>query len=277
MVSADVRALARAPLGAFIAERLARRAGTSKLTRLCGFDPLLRLDQLALAVPSANLSAAAHAEDFGLVASGRFSAVEITRCARAAITSRGGDAVQTKLGSFDSVRDREAPSGEIAAKDGLLVVSGGSYFRELLDSAERSGPREANDERRHAELRSALGPGSLLATWLLGEGWFERVAGGEANARLSPLSALRTVAARIDVGQTAKLLVLLDCTNSEGAARISNLLGDLRASLRALPLDPALAGIAARVAVSQTGTRLRLALELNQTELSPALDALFGP
>jgi len=45
----------------------------------------------------------------------------------------------------------------------------------------------------------------------------------------------------------------------------------------ALPLDPALTGIAARVTVNRAGARLKLQLELNRAELSPALDALLGP
>lgn len=278
VLSVDLRALARSPLGASLAERLGRSASAGKLVKSCGEGLLTRLDRLALAVPSANLGAQEHPEDFGIVASGRFSAAEITRCASTAISARGGEAIQTKLGSFDSVRDRKA-SGEIAAKDGLVVVSGGSYFRELLDSAESArgaGERGARDAG-HTELRRALGQGPLLATWLLGEGWFERVAGDETNARLSPLNALKTVGARLDVGEKAELVVLLECADSQGATSISSLLGELRSSLDALPLDPALGGIARRIAISQTGARLKLELELNQAELSPVLDALLGP
>lgn len=279
MLSADLRALARSSLGALIAQRLERSAGASKLVESCGFDPLARLDQLALAIPSANLGAQEHPEDFGIVASGRFSAAEITRCASAAISARGGEAIRTQLGSFDSVRDRRASSGEIAAKDGLLIVSGGSYFRELLDSAEsKRGAAEPNAQgARHAELRRALGPGALLATWLLGEGWFERVAGDDTNARLSPLSALQTVSARLDLAQKAELSVLLECADSEGAQRISSLLGELRSSLDLLPFDPALTRLAKRITVSLLGTRLKLGLELSQVDLSSVLDALLGP
>jgi hypothetical protein len=279
VLSLDVRALARAPLGAFIAERLGRSAGASKLESLCGFDPLTRLDQLALAVPSANLAAPERPEDFGIVASGRFAAADIIRCANRAIAARGGEAVQSKLGSFDSVRDRKPSSGEIAAKDGLVVVSDGSYFQKLLDSAESrdsTRPHDASEVRdaRHAELRRALGPAPLLLTWLLGENWLERVTGGETNARLSPLSALKTVGARIDVGQTANLRVLLECADSEGATRISSWLFELRSSVKALPLDPALESLATRISVSQSGASLKLSLDLKQAELSAALDAL---
>ena len=279
LLSADLRTLLRSPLGAVIAERLGRSAGTSSLVKSCGFDPLTRLDQLALAVPSANFGAQEHPEDFGIVARGRFNAAEIARCAEAAIAARGGEAIRTRHGSFDSVRDQSGSGGEIASKNGMLVVSGGSYFRELLNSAE--SPRKPGEpairDLRHAELRRALGPGSLLATWLLGEGWFERVAGGDTNARLSPLSTLKALSARLNIGRTAELIVLLECADGESAQRISGLLSELRSSLDALPLDPALAGIATRIAVSQTGPRLRLELELKQTELSPVLDTLLGP
>lgn len=279
LLSADLRTLLRSPLGAVIAERLGRSAGTSSLVESCGFDPLTRLDQLALAVPSAKLGAQEHPEDFGIVARGRFNAAEIARCAEAAIAARGGEAIRTPHGSFESVRDRSGSGGEIASKDGMVVVSGGSYFRELLNSAESPGGPDEQVVRdaRHAELRRVLGPGPLLATWLLGEGWFERIAGGDTNARLSPLSTLKALSARLDVGRTARLVVLLECADGESALRISSLLGELRSSLDALPLDPALAGMAMRITVSQTGARLKLELELKQAELSPVLDTLLGP
>ncbi|HYP77058.1 MAG TPA: hypothetical protein VER12_13915 [Polyangiaceae bacterium] len=275
-LSVDVRALSRAPLGAFIAERLGRSAGASKLIHTCGFDPLMRLEQLALAIPSANLDGQAR-PDFGVIATGRFSGAEITRCARTAIHARGGEAIETQLGSFDSVRDATASGGEIAAKDGLVVVSGGSYFRELLDSAEGKHTRPALSDprsRQHADLRRALGPGALLVSWLLGDGWFERFAGGGTNARLSPLSALERLGARVNVAETAQLLLLLECADSDSAARIATLLSELRSSLGTLALDPTLAAIAQRITVKQTDARLRLELELNPTELTPALDAL---
>ena len=278
VLTADVKGLERASLGNFLAQRLGHAGSAGKLTTLCGFDPVARLDQLALAVPSAGLDAQEHPEDFGIVASGRFTAAEIMRCASAAIAERGGEAVRTKLGSFSTVRDRKT-SGEVAAKDGgTLIVSGGSYFRELLDAAEgRALERADARDARHAELRRSLGPGPIVATWLLGEGWFERVSGGETNARLSPLRALKAVGARVDVASDVRLLVLLECTDSASAGQIATLLGELRSSLDALPLDPALSGMAKRVSVSQTGARLKLGLGLEQSELTPLLSLLLGP
>lgn len=279
ILSVDVRALASAPLGAFIAERLGRSAGASKLAETCGFDPLLLLDQLALSVPTANLAAEAH-PDFGVIANGRFTAAEITRCASTAIRARGGEAVHSKLDSFDTVRDRNGSSGEIAARDGLVVVGGGNYFRELLNAADGGLGNLTQQSARglqHADLRHALGPAPLLATWLLGDGWFERVAGSDVNARLSPLSALQRLGARVNVAETARLLVLLECSDSAGAERIATLLRDLQSSLDALPLDPALRAIAKRITLGQKEARLSLELELSRAELAPVLTAFDPP
>ena len=278
VLTADLRKLEQASLGAFLAQRLGHAGGAGKFATLCGFDPVARLDQLAFSVPSAGLDAQEHPEDFGIVASGRFTAAEIMRCAKAATAEHGGETVQTKLGSFSTARDRKT-SGEVAARDGgPLIVSGGGYFRELLDAADGHAPkRDDARDARHVELRRSLGPGPIVATWVLGEGWFERVSGGETNPRLSPLSALEAVGARVDVASDIRLLVLLECADSEGAAKIASLLGELRSSLDALPLDPALTGMAKRVTVSQTGARLKLSLGLGQSELSPLLDLLLGP
>ena len=276
MLNVDVRALSRARLGAFIAERLGRTAGASKLAQSCGFDPLMRLDQLALAIPSAELGAEAQ-PDFGIIATGRFRALEITHCASRAITARGGEALNARIGSFDSVRDGKKSGGQIAARDGLVVVSDGSYFRELLQSAEgdqKTAPESAARARQHSQLRRALGPGALTISWLLGKGWFTRFAGGDTNARLSPLSELERLGVRVDVGETAQLRVLLECADSAGAARVESLLNELRSSLGMRALAPALATIAKRITVSQTEARLRLEVELDPSELSPVLDAL---
>ena len=279
VLTADVRQLQRAPLGELLAQRLGNLGRTAELGKACGFDPLARLDQLLLAVPSADLAAQEHPEDFGIVAQGRFTGVEIVRCARAVIGKRGGEAIETRLGSFQSLRDRKS-SGEVAAKDGTLIVSGGSYFRELLDAAEGHGvgPRAASDAR-HSELRRALGRGSIVATWLLDAHWFERVAGDATNARLSPLAALQAVAARIDIDVQggARIRLLLDCADAEAATRIALLLTELRSSLHALPLDAAVSGLAERVTVSQAGARLTLGVAPSRVELTALLGLLLGP
>jgi hypothetical protein len=281
VLSADIAQLRSAPLGRALAQRFGQLGGASgDLATLCGFDPLAALDQLALAVPSAGKAESARAEDFGVVATGRFSAAQITRCASAAISQRGGEPVLAQLGAFSSVRDRKREGGEVAARDGgLLIVSGGSYFRDLLDAAAGNpSHREHEDPQdvRHVALRRALGAGAILATWLLPEGWFERVAGEDA-ARLSSLRGLQAIGARIEVSRELRISLLLDCTSPESATEIRALLEQLRASLTELPLDPVLAGAARRIKTEPAGARLRLDLTLDGAELTAALDTLLGP
>jgi hypothetical protein len=281
VLSVDVTQLEHAPLGIVLAQRLGQLgSGTGDLTSLCGFDPLAALDQVALAVPSAGGAASEHADDFGVVATGRFSAAQITRCASAAISRRGGDPVSSELGTFSSVRDRKTDGGEVAARDGgPLIVSGGRYFRDLLDAAEGNvAKREHQDPKdaEHAQLRRTLGPGTIVATWLLPNGWFERFA-GEDSARLSPLRALKTLGARLDVSQELRFSFLFECSDAASANEIEQLIEQLRASLGALALEPTLSGVARRIVVQPEAARLRLNLTLDEGELEAVLDAVLGP
>jgi hypothetical protein len=231
-------------------------------------------------VPSAGAAASEHADDFGVVATGRFSAAQITRCASAAISQRGGDPVSSELGTFSSVRDRKTDGGEVAARDGgPLIVSGGRYFRDLLDAAEGNvAKREHQDPKdaAHAELRRTLGPGTIIATWLLPDGWFERFA-GEDSARLSPLRALKAIGARLDVGQELRVSLMFECGDAASATEIAQLTEQLRASLGALALDPTLSSVARRIVVVREAARLRLNLTLDEAELRAVLDAVLGP
>ncbi len=284
VLSADIAALRRSPFGPLLVARINGLAGEdADWSKLCDFDPLSAIDEVALAVPSAgastSTSTSVHDDDFGVIASGRFSAAQITRCATAAISARGGDPVSSKLGDFSSVRDRTTEAGEIAARDGgPLILSGGNYFRTLLDSAQGNAPKlEHQDPRdaRHAELRRVIGPGAIVATWLLGEHWFERVAGDDAG--LSPLRSLEALALRLDLGQTLHASALLSCKDATSTREIQRLLEELRASLATIPLDPALGALARRVTVAPQDRRLRLELELNEIELRALLDAIARP
>ncbi len=281
VLSADIGRLRQAALGPFLARRFGQLGSSAgDLASLCGFEPLAALDQLALAVPGAGSATSAHEGDFGVIATGHFSAAQIIRCAAASITKRGGDPVSSEMGAFSSVRDRAAEGGEVAARDdGPLIVSGGSYFRELLDAAAGNGRKPEHQDPRdaqHAELRRALGPGTIVATWLLASGWFERVS-GDSSARLSPLRSLKALGARLDINREVDVSVLLECADTASVAALETLLDQLRSSLGALPLDPTLIGVAQRIKALPEGPRLRLDLTLTEPELRALLDTAVGP
>ena len=125
------------------------------------------------------------------------------------------------------------------------------------------------------ELRRALGTGTIVATWLLAEGWFERVS-GDTSAQLSPLRGLKALGARLDVSRELRASVLLDCADPASVTELEALLERLRASLSALPLDPVLRSVAQRITTQHEGPRLRLGLTLSEAELRALLDATLG-
>lgn len=274
VLTADIAALRRSRLAPLIAARVNRLASDSaNWAKLCDFDPLTAIDQIAFAIPSSRGEATEGEGSFGVIATGHFTAAQIERCATAAIAARNGDPVASKIGNFSSVRDRQS-EGEIAARDdGTLILSDGRYLRALLDAAEGHAPRREHQDPRdahHVELRRKIGSGTEVITWLLDDRWVEMIAGEEAG--MSPLRHVAAVAERIELGSTARLFALLECTDAASAREIEALLQKLRGSLATIPLDPRLLALAQRVEVSVNDRNLRLELELSDAELEAILD-----
>ena len=89
------------------------------------------------------------------------------RCAEAVIRKRGGTPVRSSLGRFTSVRDQGKPLGEVAIRaDGLFVLSGGQYFRDVIDAADGAvlGDEAARLRTQlHRSMRRRLAPSQLVA------------------------------------------------------------------------------------------------------------------
>jgi hypothetical protein len=159
-----------------------------------------------------------------------------------------------------------------------LIVSGGSYFRELVDLANGPAARERNPE--HAALRRALGDGTLLVSWRVPEGWFGRVADDE-RAKVSALAQVRSLGARLELTTSARITVLAVSSDEESAQAVASLLGRLQQTAANLLPDPLLTGLAARLTLSRDHEQVRLGLELSMSEaqalLARAGDALRPP
>jgi hypothetical protein len=260
-----------------VAKLLAQRLPEiSRLAERCGFEPLAELETLALAVPGADARLAQLSSDeFGAVATGRWAKARVLRCAELTIVDRKGEPALTRIGSFSTIRDRRG-GGELAVRDGgPLILSGGGYFRALLDYAESSKPGAepaASRDRVHAELRRALGPDSpLLATWLLPERWTERFV-GERDASLSPLAEIRALGLRAAFDRTPSVDAILGCTSEPACGNVLTFLEGLRQTLRPeLDGDPLL-GLALRVRIEQKNAQIRLRLPLESGELETLLD-----
>ncbi len=154
LATIDLDALRASRLGAL----LQAQEGPSVLGRVretCGFEPVDSLRAIALVIPASTDDA-----DFGLVAVGDLNQAAIVDCAQKVIASRGGKPISTTLGSFRTVRDTAASSGEIAVRNGgPLLVGAGNYLRTMVDTADGSLATVRTD-RAHVALRLALVEGT---------------------------------------------------------------------------------------------------------------------
>ena len=137
----------------------------------CGFEPLLAVQQVALVMPFSEGNDAG--TDFALIATTSLGVNQVVACAEKVLQKRGGRPVVSRVGAFSTLHDAQHPLGEVGVrKDGLLVLSGGAYFRAVLDAA--SGIGQASDTARlrdqlHAQLRRTLGHGQVQLTLVPGD------------------------------------------------------------------------------------------------------------
>jgi hypothetical protein len=233
----DVARLAKSPTGAELSKlgfEFLSPAGSKD-----EFQPLRDVDAVVIAVPGgARLvhepKTVFEPDALAIVVAGRFTGKAAADAAIARIRARGGDPVRTTLGSFESVRDLRA-SGEVATRDGLLVLSDGSYLRAVLAAAEGhradGSPSEKTRDRVHVELRRTFGRGApVTATLTLPDGSLE-AALGDPEARRSPLALVRSAAVRANVEKNLEIDALLVCASADDCARVSKFLADVRGDI----------------------------------------------
>jgi hypothetical protein len=245
------------------------------------FQPLRDVDEIVVAVAGdARVSPDApprekEAVEAVVVAAGRFRGKAAADAAVEHIRARGGEPVRTALGSFESVRDLRG-TGEVAARDGLLVLSDGAYFRAVLAAAEGQRPDGSEVERArdrvHVELRRTFGRGApAIATLTLPEGWLETAFDRDSDVRRSPLALVRSAALRVNVGDTLDLDALFVCASPDDGSRVARFLIDAKSDLeRALGSTTALRGL--RRVGEQAGARVELSLSLSPSELNALLE-----
>lgn len=258
LFTADVTAL-----GADGAEELLKAGGGAflGLRELCGFEPLLGLRRIALAMPRAEPGEAA--ADFALIADTSLEPEAVLRCAEAAIRKRGGNPVRSSLGAFTSVRDQGKPLGEIAIRrDGLFVLSGGQYFRDVIDSA--NGARRDDEASRlrsrvHSVVRRKLGAGQLAVSLLVGP-------------RL-PLPGVQALGLGLNVQRDVLLRGYVVCPSASGCSEAAHLIGNLR---QEAVRESGIPGLA-QVVVEQHEQQLDIHGRLARTELAPLLQQLLAP
>lgn len=282
VATVDVAELRRSPIFSALADEPtagealgAAALGVGGLARSCGFDPLSRVERLAVAVPE-------HGErgEIGVAARITVSRDELSKCARALAGERGGALRTSRVGRFDVV---EAPASEgqpgarLAYGDGgLLVVGQGTFFDAMLSAAEGRAPRIAepwpDDPPAHAALRASLssrgghGAPTLLVTTLVPSSVRARVE-REMLEELSrdggaaPRDAERTMSGLLGISAAGLAL------HAGGAAERVELAAELRCEAED-------ACAAAAELLSREAQRWSRELTLRMLGLGPLLDSI---
>lgn len=264
VVSIDVARLRGVSTGrALLGRSLAELGGAP-----CESALATNVDQLALAMPGDGAPDRAASDALALIGTGHFSGTDVASCAEAHVRAAHGDPVRTPIGSFTSVRDRRK-SGEVAARDGLLVVSEGLYLRELIDAADaprRDGtPAEHERDELHAELRRVVGRGApIIATLALPPGWLGHTL-ADPSADLSPLATIRSAAVRVDLADGIDLTGLLACDGNDACARLERFFGNARSDLATL--WPEAAPLLAHLTLTRSAARLDFAAHLSSEDV----------
>jgi len=228
------------------------------------------VDELALAMPGDAAPERPNPDELALVGTGRFLGRDVASCAEARVSAAHGDPVRTTIGSFTSVRDRKK-TGEVAARDGLLVVSDGLYLRELIDAADgtraEGTPAERARDELHAELRRVVGAGApIIATLALPPGWLARTL-ADPSADLSPLATIRSAAVRVNVDTGIDVAGVLACDGIDPCARLERFFGTARSDFSAA--SPDAAALFGRLALVRHDARIDFTAHLTPDDLQP--------
>jgi hypothetical protein len=260
LISADVASLMKVA-----ANDLARLGGDMLLglRETCGFEPLLSLQHVVFAMPFADAQAVGRGSDFAFIAETSIDSKQGLSCAEQVIKKHGGSPARARLGGFTSVRDLNKPVGEMALRsDGLFVLSGGQYFREVMDAA--AGTVKLDDAAKlrtqlHRSIRDKLGPAQLKLTLL-----------PEASSVLHGVLALGL---GLELGRDIALRGLVACASQPACGKAREVIENARTQLAR---DPGLSGLSS-LKVEQQGERLELTGHLPREQLGPLLTHLVAP
>lgn len=257
IITADVEGLAVAAGPELLAAGGSRFLG---LQNDCGFEPLLALRRLAFAVPARSPDAGS---DFALVLQTTLQVEPVLRCAETLIGKRGGRPVRSELGRFRTVRDQTKPGGEVAIRDdGIFVLSGGDYFRAVLDALSGAATPDETARLRsavHAGVRRQLGSADVVVTLLPG--------------RLLPLAEVQALGLALRVQQRLELAGFVGCGEPETCAEARSLLERV---LPELAKEPELAALAS-LEITEREAGLDLVGQLPRAALVPLLEQLLSP
>ena len=277
VATADLAALRASPVGGRVLQRGREIQGLGKVRDVCGFDPMDSLAELALAIP-----AAGEPGDFGVVGAGPVDDEALLACAAKVIEARGGRAVVTRIGGFQTVRDADLPTagGEIAVrKGGPVLLGGGAYLRAMIDAADGRSPT-IRASVAHAELSRVVGDAAVRLTVVFTPEQRETLAAElrSAGATRSPASSLVAAAIGVRLGAVMALHGVLAC---EDPGPCGALAGDLRAARdeRAADMATRLIGVGAvlgRTQIDAEGALVHARVEIPADDAALLVDRVLA-
>jgi hypothetical protein len=178
VVTVDVAALRQSPLAKPLlggGDKAAAVPGLGTLVSQCGFDPMVKLREVAATSPENG-----ERGDFGVAFTGDFTKDELVACASNTIKARGGSPTTATRGGFTVVEDSGDPKhARVAYRDGgPFLVGRGAWLDAMIDAVEGKGERMRPE---HVALRDGFAPkagtpaSAILATALLPSAMRERL------------------------------------------------------------------------------------------------------
>ncbi len=297
LVTIDVEALRASPLAVpLLGGDSTKLLGVGAFVETCGFDPLTRVKEIALAVPEGGDHG-----DFGLLAMGDLRQAELLDCAQKVIVARGGHPKLGKRGSFITVEDEDDPVGakpRIALRDGgPLLVGRGAWLQSMIDAAEGKIP-SVRAGSPHLALREALTAyregkpaRSIVATAVLPKSLRERLKremGAELGAAAEPGSnvamggvlSVETAGLAITagaMGQESEAAAELRCESAEACDEVKKLILKKRLAfsqdfgVRLVGLGPLIDSLV----VETKGTALTASARAPTEDVAKALDRVL--
>lgn len=288
VASLDVEELRKSPIYEVIPGMKSGGAGIGGLASVedaCGFDPVKRIERMALTVPEKEGE-----RDYGVVARVKVTRDELQTCKRRLDEKRGSSAntAITERGDFVVI---DTPKGKLAYGAGdLLVVSSGAWFDAIVETA--NGKHAAvKDSQEHSDLRFALtsregwrAP-TLVATAILPRSLRERIrkemapeADGDAkDAVMGAVLGVSAVGVALRAGPAGghfDARVVMTCDSPRACELVENLVLKKRLDwsknfmYRLAGFGPLIDSLETKV----TGSRLEVSATANVDSLANAID-----
>lgn len=277
----DLDAIRASPFG----DRLAAldEGGMQEVKQRCGFDPLARAKELAVAVPEEEAPG-----EFGVVARGDLGTEDIARCASLLAEARGGKTRVVESNGFTIVEDdsRERTISRIALRPGGPIVVGSGKWLDTIMDVVRTGKGSVRGDDAHTSLRKAVSDGSpaIVITAILPKKLRERIKReledepkeSEAATAMAGVLGVSQAGLSIDPGRkgtTATIAIELRCERDDECDAVEKLV-DRKRRAAASDIRLRLAGIGVlldEIKLERKGAVLRATLVHDAEDLAQIL------